>query len=132
MADVNDVLIMGRLTGDPAYTNKPKTGDLECLFSIISEPWGPAKAKYWIPIKCTKRVAEIVRDHLRLAKGDAIRVNGVLASYKRNPPDGTPRSEHYVRAFRLFLVVKARQGVVRPQPALGPDPDPAFTTPEAD
>ncbi len=125
MADVNYALVKGRLGRDPSYSIV--NGDLKCDFSLCNEPWPSNKARYWLHVQCRKGVAEIARDHMRLVKGDLITVDGMVMSYKITLPDGTKHDEQYFRAFHLYLVIKARQGGVRPQPALGPDLDPIFS-----
>ncbi len=125
MADTNDALLAGRLGEDPVYTEDKNS--LWCAFRICNQPWMSNQAKYWIPVECTKRAAEIARDELKLVKGDNVRLTGMLQSRMRDV-DGKKSTQVFFRAYRLYIIYKKRQGMVRSEPTTGSDVDPAFAT----
>ncbi len=109
MADLNQVILLGRLTAEPELTQTP-SGDFVCRFTIASNRLpnkeGVQKADY-IKIVVWRKTAELVAKKFR--KGKPILIQGSLKSGNfKNKKDGKLTYYTEVEAQHVFFAGKSK------------------------
>ena len=109
MADLNQVILLGRLTADPELKQTP-SGSFVCRFTIASNRMpnkdGETQADY-INIVVWRKTAELVVKKFR--KGKPILIQGSLkAGNYKDKKDSKPKYYTEVEAYRVFFVGKSK------------------------
>jgi single-strand DNA-binding protein len=118
MADINRVVLVGRLTRDAElrYTN---SGTAICKFSVAVNRWrksdqGGEEEAHFFDVVLWGRQGEAINQYL--TKGKQVGIDGELRQ-SRWEQDGQPRSRVEVAAFNVQLLGGGRGGPGGPSPS---------------
>lgn len=108
MADMNVVVMSGRLTRDPVRRATAK-GTAVATFRIASNQFYKGEEKpVFIDVTAFDKQAEVVASYFR--KGDPILVRGMLRLGEWTGKDGQRHSKHEVWANQVSFFAKRRSG----------------------
>lgn len=131
MGNVNKVIILGRLGGDPETRQTPG-GHTVTNFNVATSEFFTDKAGVkqekteWHRIVAWNRTAEIAAKYL--TKGREVYIEGALQTRSWDDPkhEGVKRYITEIKALSIQLIGSAPNGGSRP------DKQPGYTPPEAD
>ncbi len=100
MANVNKVILVGRLTGDPEL-KYIASGAAVCSFSVAVDRKTKEKQTDFIRVQAWDRLGEICNEFLH--KGKEVYIEGSLQVRKYEDKDGNKREATEVRAFVMEM-----------------------------
>lgn len=107
MANVNKVVLVGRLTADPELRYIP-SGAAVCSFQVAIDRKTKEKSTDFIRVQAWDRLAEICNEFLH--KGKEVYVEGSLQVRKYEDKDGKKREAYEVRAFEMQMLGSKSDG----------------------
>lgn len=106
MADLNVVVMSGRLTRDPVKRATPKGVQVAAFRIASNQFWNGEDHPVFVDVNAFGKTADVVVEYFR--KGDPILVRGALRLDQWTGKDGAQRSRHEIFAHQISFFAKGR------------------------